>query len=351
MSILVELLSCFRDKPENIATRALYSVLKAESAFLGFSSFLEIRLGWDRKLLEIKIQQREGRNFQPDLAGIGADNSTVFFGEVKFWAGLTPNQPCNYLDALAPGGLLLFIAPKSRFQELWPKLTKSFGTEAVLPEGFDDRCLVEVRGRSLALVSGLEVLDALLESTRELDKGTHADLVQLRALWSEYDAEEFPILREEELAHRWLPNLFLGLAELPEKIAGAACRSSDTESFKDGAEVGQFFSLKCLRIGRMKGWVVYSPKNWKTYGLSPIWFETRKIYFASDDDWSAIYRSFSEHSKRNGPFSAKTSERWDAIAVPLRIEPNAIELDIVTHIVDQLRKLAERAFLPTLTHA
>ncbi len=98
----------------------------------------------------------------------------------------------------------------------------------------------------LALVSGLEVLDALLESTREVDEGAYADLVQLRALWSEYEAEDFPILSEDELAHRWLPNLFLGLAELPDKIVRAACCWPDAETFTDGREFGRVFSLKCV---------------------------------------------------------------------------------------------------------
>ena len=60
----------------------------------------------------------------PDLVGNTQDGVQVLVVEAKFWAGLTANQPVTYLKRLPAErpGLLLFIAPEDRADNLWDAL-------------------------------------------------------------------------------------------------------------------------------------------------------------------------------------------------------------------------------------
>ena len=82
----------FRDKPENIATRALEYVLTMPPVFAAFRSFLHGEFSWCEELSRVGAQHRFGQNGQPDLVGVDASEKVVLVIELKFWAGRRPTS-------------------------------------------------------------------------------------------------------------------------------------------------------------------------------------------------------------------------------------------------------------------
>ena len=69
--------------------------------------------------------QHSVENVRPDMWGFDGGSPRVFI-ENKFWAGLTENQPVNYLQHLAEyeqPSLLLMVAPEARQDTIWHELT------------------------------------------------------------------------------------------------------------------------------------------------------------------------------------------------------------------------------------
>jgi len=340
MSILLNLVSQFSDnKQENIATLALYSILdRSKHAVDGFRDFLIKQFDWRTPIYELVIQERQAGCGQPDLMGRGRARENVLFVELKFWAGLTINQPNAYIEALASGGLLLVVAPSARKSELWSKLRCQLGDHTAEPK----QTIAHVGDKVLALTSGLELIDALLNSTRDCDSDAYSDLCQLRALWGKFDDPEFPIITVDELDNRRLPNLVMGLHALPDKIAQEVSVRPNAELIRRKELTRGCFEGAELRVGLLKGWVTYSPQNWKAYGQSPIWFETNRAQFEEGENWERTRTVFANWAGMTaGPLRAETVPDWKAIGVPLRVKPNATESEILRDMSDQLGKLSE----------
>lgn len=110
---------------ENLATESLLYLLHryttAHEAFVEVVSTTGYVVPSD---LEFSTQVRMQHGSIPDLVGTTTDGTGVLLVESKFWAPLTSNQPTGYLQRLpADGdGMVLFIAPEGRSEELWQQL-------------------------------------------------------------------------------------------------------------------------------------------------------------------------------------------------------------------------------------
>jgi len=193
--------------------------------FAGFEALLRSRFGWEQPLDTITVQEGVG-DIRPDLTGRSAANTKVFFGEVKFDAGLTVQQPCGYLEALPPGGLLLFIAPKRRRVELWGELLLKLQTKGWIPGNLcvppPDDFLRLNDGKLLALLTGSSLLETLYKASADGgDADGSCDIRQLQALWAAFDIPDLPPVSEGILNYSGLAELVCGLTELPMKVARA----------------------------------------------------------------------------------------------------------------------------------
>ena len=107
---------------ENLATKSLLYLLRrygtAHEAFVGVVSTTGYEPPSD---LTFNAQVHMQYGNIPDLVGATEDETGVLLVESKFWAPLTPNQPAGYLDRLPTDreGMVLFIAPKKSYEELW----------------------------------------------------------------------------------------------------------------------------------------------------------------------------------------------------------------------------------------
>ena len=89
---------------ENLATESLvYIVGQSPVAKGALLNFIDHHLGL--KLPETVVFRLHGSGPDgsiPDIIGTTSDGKRVVIIEVKFWAGLTDNQPLSYLKQLPP---------------------------------------------------------------------------------------------------------------------------------------------------------------------------------------------------------------------------------------------------------
>jgi hypothetical protein len=118
-SILAHLALSLNPHPENIATEALGYILKrsvdAREALLAFLTQAGIHIEGP---LTFRTQAVGTSGDRPDLVAIDAKSNEALLIEVKFWAGLTENQPGAYLKR----GTLLVVCPAQRVNFLWSEL-------------------------------------------------------------------------------------------------------------------------------------------------------------------------------------------------------------------------------------
>ena len=150
---------------------------------------------------------------RPDLTGFDQQGVSCVLIEAKFWAGLTRNQPNAYLKELSTGKALLFVAPSSRIEVLWPELRRRAGVGSTRHalEKTDFKGITTEDRKHLMLISWPNLLDRL-ESKSETP--ARVEIQQLRGFARRADEETgFPPLRPKELTPE-TPRRLLGLRRL-----------------------------------------------------------------------------------------------------------------------------------------
>jgi hypothetical protein len=190
------------------ATESLHFILRssaeARDAFLNYVGELtQVVLPQD---LWFRTQVAAKDGAIPDLIGVDDQSRVALVVEAKFWAGLTDNQPVAYLRQIAgeSPGVLLFIAPASRLETLWPEVLgrcreAGMALEPVAAPG--EASAAQVAGSTLALCSWSALLAYItmrLEMAGELAAAN--DVSQLVGLCAQMDRTAFHPVRSEELA-------------------------------------------------------------------------------------------------------------------------------------------------------
>ncbi|YCM44632.1 hypothetical protein V2O64_01175 [Verrucomicrobiaceae bacterium 227] len=156
---------------EDVATDALVYILESSPAASNGMRKLLCGLVPGLSVLKFKTQEAEGI-IRPDMWGYEGTEPRVFI-ENKFWAGLTDNQPVNYLKQLAAyskPSILLLVAPAPRQHTLWSELQRR-----VIEAGFSLDYLQDIAGihssartsigPTLAVTSWENILSALEHET------------------------------------------------------------------------------------------------------------------------------------------------------------------------------------------
>lgn len=231
-TLLARLAPMFGPQTENLAVEALGHILSGSEAARGALSEL-LQAGGARvgRLAQVRTQDAGEDGARPDLVGTDQDGEDRVLIEVKFWAGLTANQPRGYLERLksAPQpSALLFVAPAKRLYSLWPELCRLSASTPDLASDSDPEELRSVRigdGRHLILTSWRHLLGRLNAKVSDTDSHTWRDIRQLQGLAEQQDKEAFLPLRREELGPQ-LPRRVIDLAGLVDDAIG---RISKTE--------------------------------------------------------------------------------------------------------------------------
>ena len=140
--------------------------------------------------------------YRTDLSAYSDVGEERVLIKAKFWADLTDNQPNTYLERLLKTrnpSALLFVAPASRQETLWPELLRlaeagGFSLTAVPSAGLMSAA-VNGSPHRLMLTNWLTLLGKLSRATGDPEKGIR----QLQALCDQLERAAFQPLRVGEM--------------------------------------------------------------------------------------------------------------------------------------------------------
>ena len=333
-SVLAHVAWKFPGQTETVATEALgYILSRSVSSRAALRETL--RTGgadippFERVATEVTGQQGD----RLDMVGFDESNTERVLIEVKFWAGLTDNQPNTYLSRLPKDGdpaVLLFVAPEQRLETLWVEILRRAATcfdlgPDTTAEGLRS-VAVDGSPRRLMLTSWRTLLHAMASRAGiDRDVSAERDILQLDALCEREDSEAFLPIREEEFAPA-VPRRMLGMRRLIDDATdrGRTLGVANTEgpkvvSTKRLAVASQYYGYgRYIHIGGMYvAWFGVHHELWTRQKETPLWL----VFYHG-----AAKAAQKKLGGQNYGFTLPTGVEYDAV---------------LDSIVEQLQKIAE----------
>ena len=318
---------------------ALGHVLRSKPARDVIAALVEERGAEVGDIVGVRTQVTGEDSARPDLVGFDQDGTECVMMEVKFWAGLTENQPNSYLKRLPKGRALLFIAPASRMETLWSELCQRAGhNNPQLAEKMTSLKSVKLDGeKHLMLISWPHLLDRLEGAW---DVGPNYDILQLRGLVTRIDQEgEFLPLRSDELA----PEFARRIVSLWRLVDDATERSQKAGYVSiDGllATAQQRGYGRYMRIADTGAWFGIGLDWWGRgrYPDTPLWLYFEQWKDAPANSLHQTRESLDPLTRMDPP---QRIDEPNAILVPI-VLPIGVEYDeVLDAVVHQIRTVSE----------
>lgn len=338
-SLLAHLTHKLTAQSENVATEALLYLLEHHSdAAEAFSGLVR---RYQPDLPDITAYRAQdwavADGAIPDLVGIDVQGRTSLVVEAKFWAPLTPNQPCAYHDRLSKDGpgLLLFLCPRQRAASLLAELTD----RCEHAHAADGESVMDVgRGRRMAVTTWHGLLDELEHAMREAGNGDGlSDLRQVRGLVEGDDGQVFLPLESDELSGRIGHRLgqYMGLIE---GVVADLQRdaTADVKGLKLACRAGQAYG-RYFRLADHEAQLVVHFGYWANERDTPLWLMITLTAAHSADLLAATVSARNEHPPR-------LLERDGYLVAPLPLPVGVPEHVLVDQTSERVRDLA--ALLP-----
>ena len=346
-TLLAHLAPMLGSSTENIAVEALGHILSTSRAALRAIEDLLKTGGADVGTMspDVRTQASDKEGTRPDLAGRDQHGVERVLIEAKFWAGLTGRQPVDYLNRLPTDkpSVLLFVAPRARFEPLWAELQRRVTDEA----GLDLECYTSTEHLRSAVVGGerrlmLASWKALLESMAFKasiagDSRAEIDIRQLLGLTQREDKEAFLPLRPEELGPEF-PRRVLGYRRLVRDVATRVSQEEWANKIGSRPSSGETYYGWYLLLAGAGVWFGYGFRNWARRRDTPLW-----LNFSNRDDGHpkvklAEVRRKLETLLREEP--PGIIDRGTNLLVPINL-PLGVEYDTVLDaVVKRLEKIA-----------
>ncbi|MXZ35855.1 MAG: hypothetical protein F4Z21_11680 [Acidobacteria bacterium] len=277
-TLLAHLAPRLGSSTENIAVEALGHILSTSKAALGAIEDLLKAGGAEVGTIspDVRTQASDEERTRPDLAGCDEHGVERVLIEAKFWAGLTERQPVTYLERLATNepSVLLFVAPRARFEPLWSELRRRVveaRIDFVRNSNNGNLWTAEVGGeRRLMLISWKSLLERMASRTSIAeDSRMEADIRQLLGLIQRMDEDAFLPLRSAELGPE-VPRLILGLRRL---LADAVERVRSDERVDMSGRRGNPPWYRYMRLAGAGVWFGISFELWALpeFRDTPLW--------------------------------------------------------------------------------
>ena len=230
-SLLAHLAGKFAKQTETLATEALGYILSQSSAARHALQETVRTGGADvGPITQVGTEVRGEKDERLDLVGSDQHGSERVLIEVKFWAGLTDNQPNTYLERLptdANPAVLLFVAPEARLETLWTEVLRradKFNLEDTGGQGIKT-AVVDKSERRLMLTSWRALLGSMSSrASIDGDSSAERDILQLNALCEREDTDAFLPLRLEEFGPAF-PRRMINLQKLVDDATNRAVRA------------------------------------------------------------------------------------------------------------------------------
>lgn len=332
----------FSQVNEDVATDVLSFILHtSENARNGILKLLR-GVAVDMPDLRFRTQQTEG-SIRPDMWGFDVADPRVYI-ENKFWAGLTDNQPVNYLKQLAEykqPTVLLVVVPAAREQTLWRELMHRLDDAEI--EITDQQTAAGIvqsvttkNGPILALTSWSRLLSVLELETAD-DKGARNDLIQLRALCDAADNQAFIPISTAMTTDQRTPAFILQLNLVVQASVDLAVTQSivNLKGLRPQASwdrIGRYIRFPGEKdIG---AWIGIRFDLWNQIGGTPLWLIFHPGEFGRGYEVNALLEPW---AIKNGIlFKMENGE----VAIGIDLLTGEDKDEVVRCIVDRLRDVA-----------
>lgn len=331
-SLLGHLYTHIKGSAEDVATMSLqYLLTYYDSLRESFNDLVGGRLcrSVDRKV-SYECQSVGADRERPDMSGTDGDGNELILCEMKFYAGLTTNQPLTYLKRLAEkkGVGLVFICPKDRIVSLWDSLLgKCFGEDITY---IDEYC-VSIYDVNMTVLSWEEVILTLTQTANAKEKESLADIEQLKGYCEQIESESFTPFRSEELgayeAKKYEKLMYIADRVVDSLLADRAI-SADIKGFK--ATPYRHGYVRYMHINNLCVDFRLDLETWSNdkYIDTPYW-----IRFC-DEEWNTPEEYFNSIS--GIPSSRKCLWRNGNFSLAIDVPCGVVEDDVVNCIKRQI---------------
>ena len=286
MALLAHLYSRITGSQEDVATLSLqYIISSSPQLNAAFNKLMSSALVTEIEDDTTYSCQSVGENSErPDMSGVDSQGRETILCEMKFYAGLTSNQPNTYLDRLIKenGKALVFVCPEQRRVSLWNKLKelcKEAGRTLSSEEGY--RAVVD--GIAMAVVSWAEIIDVLrTKAASDSIEYMKADIEQLHGFCEMMDSTAFipfspedmgpEVARKEERYYQVIDRVvdFLDANPKYETSFKGLRASANRSGYARGIRLNSYVVM-----------LMYNRNAWinKTSAETPFW------YYVVDNKW------------------------------------------------------------------
>ena len=288
-TLFAQILPMFTGQTERAATEALRHILQqSEPARSALENMMRTAGVEIDPLTRFQTEAIGEEGERVDLVCYDGDGTERVLIEVKFWAGLTDNQPNTYLARLPEDthSALLFVAPAQRIETLWPELCRRAEEQHKLTVTSDIPTSGELRGMSIdsnvhkmMLTSWRAVLQQMGSRANVAgDAAAARDIEQLRGLTERMDSDAFLPIHSDELGQEF-PRRMLNLVNLVDDatqraIANGWADASGLRITPQWHGYGRYF-----RIGGVVVWFGINFQYWASNGSSPLWIQNQDDSF------------------------------------------------------------------------
>lgn len=184
-------------RTEDLAVEALGYILNSSESAKGALAEL---VGVDSAILDRVQTQVVIENGRPDLVCFEGDARRVVI-EAKFWAYLGYEQAKYYLEKLSDSGVLLFVGPDARLDNLWAEVKRDVATNLGPDIVAASTRRTEVVGtqKRLMLVSWEHLLNAMSVAASG-SPDVQSDIRQLQGLTRRMDEEALLPFSKDDLS-------------------------------------------------------------------------------------------------------------------------------------------------------
>ena len=344
MSVLAHVVLGGAIQSEPAATQALTFILNSSA---------EIARAFLRMLGEAGVEfehglitaEEEHENSRPDLTIRDSEGRVRVFVENKFWAGLTDAQPVSYLGDLPedPPSALVFVVPEQRVRTVWSELEDR--CKRAYPAGVDGWAdlpssenvrAARVGSRTMLIASWRFLLEALRDAADSAGHETvRQDIVQLQSLTSRMDSDAFLPLRVEELTSQETARRLINYSDLIGDIVEKLRSHGVADTEKLNPAHGYYTAGRYLRLHRRFGvWLGVRLKEWREYGITPLWLEIGNSDFNGvTGQLKTVRKIFPD---------AKLDESKMLLYIPIRLETDVERSSVVDEASERMREIADK---------
>ena len=330
-----------KSQTEDTAVEALGYILSSSSAAGNLLQNV-LREGCTQinSISRVETWERDEKGAIPDLVCFDEDGTKHVLIEAKFWATLTCNQPNQYLNQLQQDrqdrpAVLLFVAPKSRLDSLWPELCervkkKEPKFELSIDSDSGDLRTASIGGGKLrllltswaALLGGMEVL------AREAgDMIAVGDIRQLRGLTDYADPDHSHPWRPGELGSEFARRME-GLRRLVDDSISYGRSAGFLKPKKVAAGGGGGYGRQ-IQLGGTAAWLGIEVFSWAQYRNTPLW-----LRFGRSSQGQLEQAGLTNQMFDPGP-------GWD-FRIPIELLAGVEYDEMLTSVVNRMKSIAEQ---------